>query len=232
MEKMPRILIVEDDDSVREMLEILLSTAGYSDIVSADTGGEALRLAREARPDLLLLDLMLPEISGLDVCRLLKEPSSRCSFPIIMLTALKSEEDIVRGLDIGADDYVTKPFSRQVLLARIRSQLRKRDRVLAGETLQIEGLALDGVSRSATLDGQALALTAGEFDLLKLFMKNPGRVFTRNQIRTLTKGKDWIATDRAIDVQIVNLRRKLGCFGGRIETIRGVGYRFGEETPL
>lgn len=224
-----RILIVEDDESIRELLAMTLAASGYGDVVTAADGNEGLSEARACHPDLILLDLMLPYIDGLTICSVLKGDEATRHIPIIMITARNSEADIIKGLDMGANDYVTKPFSRQVLLARIRTQLRGYEEKLEAEEYAYGGLVLNSALHSVTLDGVGIELTAGEFTLLQLFLKHPGRVFTRSQIVAMTKGDNYPVTERAIDVQLVSLRRKLGALGSSIETVRGVGYRLKAE---
>lgn len=224
-----RILIVEDDESIRELLAMTLAASGYGDVVTAADGNEGLSEARACHPDLILLDLMLPYIDGLTICSVLKGDEATRHIPIIMITARNSEADIIKGLDMGANDYITKPFSRQVLLARIRTQLRGYEEKLEAEEYAYGGLVLNSALHSVTLDGVGIELTAGEFTLLQLFLKHPGRVFTRSQIVAMTKGDNYPVTERAIDVQLVSLRRKLGALGSSIETVRGVGYRLKAE---
>ena len=181
-------------------------------------------------PDLILLDVMLPGIDGLTVCRNLKNNPALADIPIIMLTAKGEENDIVLGLEMGADDYVTKPYSSKVLAARIAARLRKKS--AGGKAMQaivLGALAIDLTAYSATLGGQPLMLTADEFKTLALLAANPGKVFTRNQIIREVKGNNYPVTARAIDMHMVNLRRKLGDWADHIETIRGVGYRISGE---
>ena len=178
--------------------------------------------ARRERPDLVVLDLMLPGLDGLEVCRRIRADAALADVRILMLTAKTQNEDVVRGLDAGADDYVTKPFDRKVLLARVHAVLRRR----AGSPPPPEdGLALDADSRTATLDGRNLDLTPGEFKLLALLAAHPGRVLARSRILDAVQSEEKSVTERTVDVQMVGLRKKLGRWASRIETIRGVGYR-------
>ena len=198
----------------------------------ASSGEEGLAAATQLLPDLILLDIMLPGIDGLTVCRNLKNNPLLADIPIIMLTAKGEENDIVLGLEMGADDYVTKPYSSKVLAARIAVQLRKKHTPRKEEELRsivLGSLSIDLITHSATLNGNALLLTADEFKTLVLLASNPGRVFTRNQIIRAVKGDNYPVTARAIDMHIVNLRRKLGDWADHIETIRGVGYRVAGE---
>lgn len=223
------ILIVEDEEAIRELIRINLSANGFV-CDEAEDGLQALARAKAAKPDLILLDWMLPGLDGLSVLRRLKADPDLAAVPVIMLTAKSEESDIVLGLEMGAADYVTKPFSNKVLVARVRAQLRRGEEPPAEETLRYAALTLWPGQRRATLAGEELSLTCGEFDLLALLCARPGHVYTRAQIVARTKGDDYPVTDRAVDVQVVSLRRKLGAFGDHLETVRGVGYRM--RSPL
>ncbi len=218
------ILIVEDEEAIRELIRINLSAAGYATAEAAD-GAQALERAKSVKPDLILLDWMLPGLDGTDVLRHLRADPALAAIPVLMLTAKSEESDVVLGLELGAADYVTKPFSNKVLVARIRALLRRGSEEPPEETIHYAGLLLTPGQRRATLEGKDLALTCGEFDMLALLCARPGHVYTRSQIVSRTKGDDYPVTDRAVDVTIVSLRRKLGTFGERLETVRGVGYR-------
>ena len=218
------ILIVEDEEAIRDLIRINLTAAGFV-CDEAEDGLQALAKAKASPPDLILLDWMLPGLDGLGLLRRLKADPALAPIPVIMLTAKSEEGDIVLGLEMGAADYVTKPFSNKVLIARIRAILRRGEEEPAEETIRYLALTLIPGQRRATLAGQEIALTCGEFDLLALLCSRPGHVYTRGQIVARTKGEDYPVTDRAVDVQIVSLRRKLGAFGERLETVRGVGYR-------
>jgi two-component system, OmpR family, alkaline phosphatase synthesis response regulator PhoP len=223
------ILVVEDEEDIRELLKYNLEKEGYQVTVAA-TGEEALQTVRSRRPDLILLDLMLPGMDGLEVCRRIRGENQSQHLPIIMLTAKGEEADIVTGLELGADDYITKPFSPRVLLARLRAALRRRSQALPPETepLRTHELVIHPGRHEVLLKGQAIPLTVTEFRLLHLLVRKPGWVFTRTQIVNDIHGEDYPVSDRSIDVQIVSLRKKLGPFGSQIETIRGIGYRFKE----
>ena len=224
MNAIEHILIVEDDPTIRCILEMALRAAGYEHVSTAARGDEGLDAARRIRPDLVLLDLMLPGLDGLTVCRRMRETPALAETRIIMLTARSEEQDIVRGLELGADDYVTKPFSREVLLARIRAVLRRQDALSAGRS--IDGLSLSEADFVARLNDETLSLTRTEFRILSLLASRPGRVYTRQQIIDATQSEEKAVTERTVDVQIVGLRRKLGEWAAtHIETIRGVGYR-------
>lgn len=219
------IVIIEDDDAIRSVLKVALKGAGYECIAEAARGDEGFRLVQELRPSLVLLDVMLPGLDGFAVCRKIRATRETATTPIIMLTAKTDEQDVVNGLECGADDYVTKPFSRQILLARIRAVLRRPDD-MKSEDLACDGLVFDTATHAVTLDGRALELTGSEFRVLGLLLARPERVYTRAQIIDLTQEPNKAVTDRAVDVQLVGLRRKLGRWATHIETIRGVGYRF------
>lgn len=222
MDDPAKILIVEDDKVIRTVLEMSLHGAGFRHFESVGRGDDALRLAAATKPDLVLLDLMLPGLDGLSVARRIREIGQLADTRIIMVTARTEEEDIVRGLDAGADDYIPKPFSREVLLARVRAVLRR-----SGGERQVAaaGLRLDDSSRSATIDGERVRLSPTEFIILELLVRNRGRVLTRSRMLDAIAGDEKSITERNIDVQLVGLRRKLGSWGAKIETIRGVGYR-------
>jgi len=220
-----KILIVEDEPAIRELVKMTLQSAGYSAVYEAQNGEEGLELAEKFLPDLILLDLMLPGMDGITVCRKLKAEEETRNIPVIMLTAKAEETDVILGLEMGARDYITKPFSRKILVARIRAQLRDLSEESASTEIRRAGLVINDEYHSIRLNGENLELTFSEFEILKLFAAHPGRVYTRNQIIAKIKGDDYPVTERAIDVQIVNLRRKLGEWGTNIETIRGVGYR-------
>jgi two-component system alkaline phosphatase synthesis response regulator PhoP len=221
------ILVVEDEEDIRELLKYNLEKEGYQ-VSSAATGEEALQAVRKRLPDLILLDLMLPGMDGLEVCRLIKgEPQTR-HLPLVMLTAKGEEADIVTGLELGADDYITKPFSPRVLLARLRAALRRHRQPLPSENapLKIQELVIHPGRHEVLLRGQPVPLTVTEFRLLHLLARKPGWVFTRTQIVNEVHGEDYPVSDRSVDVQIVSLRKKLGAYGDHLETIRGIGYRF------
>ncbi len=229
------ILVIEDDDDIREMVGYNILKAGYQ-VASAISAEEGLELIASRPPDLILLDLMLPGIDGIALCKQLKEDPPTEGIPIVMLTAKGEEPDIVQGLDAGADDYVTKPFSPRVLLARVRAVLRRAETERAhadreeqeGKVLQAHELTIDGTRHQVLVKGKPVDLTHTEFRLLQFLARRPGWVYTRNQILNGVHGENYTITDRAVDVQIVGLRRKLGAAGKNIETVRGVGYRFKE----
>ena len=224
------ILVVDDEEDIQELLTLNLVREGY-DVVTADTGEQALELAKAKLPALTVLDLMLPGLGGLDVCKILKNNSKTRHIPVIMLTAKSEESDIVAGLELGADDYITKPFSSKVLVARVRRILRKKeDQGTNGEVIKIHEMVIDPARREVTLKGQPISLTLSEFNILATLARRPGLVFTRYQIVDSLHGGDYVVSDRAVDVQITYLRKKLGDCKHYIETVRGVGYRFKDRS--
>ena len=224
-----KILVVEDEEDIAELVRYNLAKEHF-EVVVASSGEDGLAQARRLHPDLLLLDLMLPGQSGLDVCRALKRDDSTSGIPIIMVTARGEESDIVLGLELGAEDYVTKPFGIKVLVARVRSVLRRRQAKIVGEdeAVSLHGLEIHPGRRGVKAAGEDVVLTNTEFRILHLLARRPGWVFTRDQIVVGVHGENHAVTDRAVDVQVVALRRKLGECGALVETVRGVGYRFKE----
>lgn len=225
-----RILVVEDEAPIQELLQFNLERKNYR-VKVADSGEAALEVVGSYMPDLILLDIMLPGADGLEVCKQIKANPKTTRIPIIMLTALSEEADIVAGLELGADDYVTKPFSPRVLLARVKAALRRemKDASSNDNFTSIHGIDIDVDRHKVTVDGAELTLTFTEFKVLQLMASQPGRVFTRYQIVDAVHGEDYPVTDRSVDVQIVGLRKKLGDAGRFIETVRGIGYRFKES---
>jgi len=224
-----KILVVDDEEDILELLKFNLSREGYQ-VLCAVSGEQALRLVRSENPDLIMLDLMLPGIDGLEVTRRLKNDPDTKNLPIVMLTAKGEEADIVTGLELGADDYITKPFSPRILIARIRAVLRRRIKGQTEETsvLRIHDIEIDPGRHEVLVNEKPVQLTFTEFGILNYLARRPGWVFTRFQIVEAVRGEDYPVTDRSVDVQIVGLRKKLGPAGKYIETVRGVGYRFKE----
>ena len=224
-----KILVVDDEEDILELLRYNLLREGYN-VSCAASGEEALRLAQSEIPDLLVQDLMLPGIDGLEVTKILKNDSSTKDIPIVMLTAKGEEADIVTGLELGADDYITKPFSPRVLVARVRAVLRRKVKEYKEETpvLRIHDIVIHPGRHEVLVNGKPVQLTLTEFGILEYLARRPGWVFTRSQIMDAVKGEDYFVTDRSVDVQIVGLRKKLCNAGKYIETVRGVGYRFKE----
>ncbi|HYB99514.1 MAG TPA: response regulator [Candidatus Limnocylindrales bacterium] len=223
------ILVVEDEDDIAELIRYNLQTENYT-VVVAESGEKGLQAAQTSPPDLLLLDLMLPGMDGLEVCRALKADRNTASIPIIMVSARGAESDVVAGLELGAEDYVTKPFSTRVLIARVRTTLRRRNRRVPDEDepIRIHDIEIHPGRQQVRADGADVALTNTEFRILHFLARRPGWVFTRYQIVDGIRGENYPVTERSVDVQVVALRRKLGGFGGLIETVRGVGYRLKE----
>ncbi|MHC5067158.1 MAG: response regulator [Planctomycetota bacterium] len=223
------ILIIEDDADIRELVAYNLEREGYR-VSQADDGDDGIRLAHDIEPDLVLLDLMLPGSDGIEVCRQLKSDATSKHLPIIMITAKGEEADIVLGLSMGADDYVTKPFSPRELLARIKAVLRRsQSRSQApgnDERLSIGGIVIDPARHEVRIDDQRQTFTATEFKLLHTLASHPGRVFTRDQLISRVMGDDAIIIDRNVDVHVRSVRKKIGPYRDYIETVRGVGYRF------
>jgi len=225
-----KILVVEDDEDIGELLKYNLEKEGYQ-VIQAMTGETGIKQAAKKCPDLILLDIMLPGIDGLGVCKTLKRESKTELIPIIILTAKGEESDIVAGLELGAEDYITKPFSPKVVIARIRTVLRRQHqeiKTLNKSSIKIHGLSLDIGRHKVNFKGKTLDLTLTEFKLLEFMSSRPGWVFTRYQLVDGIRGDDYPVTERSIDVQIVGLRKKLKEAGQYIETVRGIGYRFKE----
>jgi len=223
------ILAVDDEEDILELIDYNLKKEGY-EVILARSGNEALKTIQTNMPDLILLDLMLPDIDGFDICKIVKNNSKTAHIPIIMLTAKGEDADIVSGLELGASDYVVKPFSHRVLLARIRAILRQKTSVVrdTAKTIKIHNMTVNPGRFEVHVGNSLIPLTATEFNILHFLARHPGWVFTRSQIIDSIKSEEYSVTDRAVDVQIMGLRRKLHTAGKYIETIRGVGYRFKE----
>lgn len=222
------VLVVEDEEDILALLHFNLIKAGYN-ADCASHGEEALQAVAAKKPDLILLDLMLPGIDGLEICRRLRADEATSEIPIIMLTACGEEADVVTGLELGADDYVTKPFSVKVLLARVQTVMRRKSELhheTDSEELIRGALRIHPGRNLVQVDGATIDVTFTEFRVLEALASRPGWVFTRYQIVNAVRGEDYSVTDRAVDVQIAGLRKKLGSCGHYIETVRGVGYRF------
>ena len=224
------ILVVEDDEDILELVSINLEKEGYS-VKGAATGEDALEFVEKSVPSLVLLDLMLPGIDGFEVCRSLRADPRTANVPIVILSAKGEESDIVTGLELGADDYVTKPFSPRILLARVRAVLRRKAKAPVGEeeVITIHDLVIHPGRHEVSVDGEPVHLTFTEFRILHILARRPGWVYTRSRIVDQIHGEHYPVTDRAVDVQIAGLRKKLGHAGDYIETVRGVGYRFRDE---
>ena len=230
----PRILIVEDERGLTQSLSWYFAKEGYEPVVAHD-GTEGLRKAQTLLPDVILLDIMLPGMDGLAVLRELQAGDRTRNVPVIMLTAKSEETDQVVGFNLGADDYVTKPFSNKVLLHRVKAVLRRAEGPAeAGEVIEHLGVRVDRTRHKVTCDGGAVDLTPTEFRLLECMLRQPGRAFTRHQLMDAAIGEGAIVLERTIDVHVKTLRKKLGHAGGSsdlIETVRGIGYRFREAQP-
>lgn len=223
------ILVIEDEEDIAELIRYNLEREGYR-VVHAESGERGLEIVRRQRPDLVLLDLMLPGIDGLEVCKRVRADVAGAQTPIIMVTARGEEADVVTGLELGAEDYLTKPFSPRVLVARVRAVLRRRgsEPVADDAIIRSHGIEIHPGRHQVTVDETPIELTATEFKILHFLAKRPGWVFTRYQIVDGIRGPNYPVTERSVDVQVVALRRKLGERGEAIETVRGVGYRFCE----
>lgn len=225
-----QVLVVEDEEDIQELLKYNLAKEGYQ-VQCVGSGEMGLEEAKKLLPDVVILDLMLPGMNGLEVCRRLKEDTNTSKIPIIMLTAKGEESDIVIGLELGADDYVTKPFSVKVFLSRVKAVLRRKEGPPSSETssMVFADLKIQPEKYEVLVKGTMVKLTLTEFKILEFLAKRPGWVFTRGQIVDTVRGDGYAITDRAIDFQIVGLRKKLGEASRYIETVRGVGYRFADS---
>lgn len=225
------ILIVEDDENIQQLVGYNLAKAGFN-VLYAENGEQALVSVKRDAPDLMVLDIMLPSLNGFEVCKILRKDPLTKALPIIMLTAKGEENDVTAGLDLGADDYITKPFSPKILVARIKAALRRRDELSAEEggepkdaLIKIHDIVIDPKRYEVEVSGALVALTVTEFSILDLLARRPGWVFSRQQIIDGVRGYDYVITPRAVDVQVFGLRKKLGVSGECIETVRGIGYR-------
>ena len=230
-----RILVIEDEADILEALHYTLSREGYR-VTGARDGEEGLARARNDFPDLILLDLMLPKVDGMEICRRIKGDPNLRAIPVIMVTAKGEVDDVVAGLEAGAEDYITKPFSNKELLARIKAVIRRgaweepqvASGAAGGERIVIQGVVVDAGRHVVLVDGEPATLTATEFKLLHFLAGHPGRVFTRDQLLARAVGGSSTIIDRNVDVHVGSIRKKLGPYRDLIETVRGVGYRFSE----
>ena len=226
--KLLSILIIEDEPDIRQFISFNLKKNNYK-VLTAMNGEEGLTITKKHKPDIVILDLMLPGIHGIEVCRLLNKNKDTKKIPIIMLTALGQEENIIKGLEAGADDYITKPFSFKILDARIKSVLRRylsKGNTTQNESISIGGITINPLKREVKVNKTVVKLTYTEFEIIYLLASCPGLVFTRYQIINKVRDHNYLVTDRSVDFQIVGLRKKMKDKGRMIETIRGVGYRF------
>ena len=221
------VLVVEDEEDIMAVIRFNLEKDGY-EVHQALSGEKALQVIENNLPSLVLLDLMLPGINGLDLCRIFKQNDRTKAIPVIMLTAKSEDADIVAGLEMGAEDYITKPFSPRVLVARVRTILRRRESGVKDDSsvIQVEGMQIHPGRHEVTMGDNVVDLTPSEFRILHYLARRPGWVYSRDQIIDAIRGHGYVVTDRAIDVQVVGLRKKLGDYGKFIETVRGIGYRF------
>lgn len=227
----PRILLVEDDANLVELVRYNLDKEGF-DVINTHDGEEALVLAEEERPDVVVLDWMISNLSGIEVCRRLRRAPETAAIPIIMLTARAEEADRVRGLETGADDYVTKPFSPRELVARVRALLRRLRPALSGGNLEYAGIQMDTSAHKVTRDGQPIQLGPTEFRLLRHFLEHPGRVFSREQLLDAVWGRDVYVEQRTVDVHIRRLRKAINLdnMPDIIRTVRSAGYALDAEA--
>ena len=232
MKKKHKILVIEDEDDIRELIAFNLELNNMK-VLKAKNGEEGIEISEKEHPDIIILDLMLPGIDGFEVCRHLKKNPATRDITVIMLTARAEDPDIVTGLEIGADDYITKPFSPRILVARINATLRRKNNggseLSSLMQIKVHSIVIDIPRHEVYLNGELVNLSVTEFEILKFLASNPGWVFSRNQIIDSVKGVNSPITLRSVDVQILGLRKKLGAYGRFIETIRGVGYRMQSE---
>ncbi len=231
-----KILVVDDEEDIVELMSFQLENDGF-DVISANDGMEAIVKINKENPSLVILDIMMPRMSGLDVIKLIRAKEEDSHLPIIIVSAKSSEDDVVMGLDLGADDYLTKPFSLKVLSAKVKAIKRRFESKTVEKVIEdtqiikFSSLVLDRNKYTCTLDSKNIELTATEFELLFLMASDIGRVFTRNQLINDSKGSDYPVTQRSIDVQVVSLRKKLGEFGkNTIKTVWGIGYKIENEV--
>ena len=222
---MSKVLIVEDEEDIRELIHFHLYKQKYT-VFEAGDGQAAIDIIRAEKPDLVLLDIMIPKIDGLEVCRQIKADKETESTKVIFLSAKGEEEDIVKGLELGAEDYVAKPFSPKILIARVKAVLRRGTEKTTESQYSYAGIQIDDAKKQVFIDNEEKKLTAAEYLLLKFLISSPGNVYTRAQIVNNVKGENHAVTDRAVDTQVVSLRKKMGEKGKLIETVWGVGYRF------
>jgi two-component system alkaline phosphatase synthesis response regulator PhoP len=222
------ILLIDDEPELVKLLDYNLSKAGYL-VLTAKDGAAGLATARKHAPDAVILDVMMPGLDGWEVCKRLRQDPSTSALPVIMLTAKADEGDRVLGLELGADDYVTKPFGVRELLARVKALLRRSEVAASSpEVIKSGKIVLDSARRTVTVAGKPVALTATEFNLLKALAEKEGRVISREDLLSLARGEEVAVMDRTVDVHVAALRKKLGKYGEMVETVRGVGYRMKE----
>jgi DNA-binding response OmpR family regulator len=223
--EMKTILVIDDEKDLIKLVDHNLSKEGFL-VVSARNGADGIEIAKKHRPNLILLDIMMPKMDGWEVCKLLKVTAELAQIPVIMLTARAQETDKILGLELGADDYITKPFSPRELVARVKAVLRRFESAKSKKQLAVEDITIDYAGRTVTIKGKQLALTNTEFNLLWHLATNRGRVISRDDLVSAGRGDDAMVIDRTIDVHIASLRKKMGKSGDLVETVRGVGYKF------
>ncbi len=225
------LLIVDDEESILKLIKYNLENEGFKTI-TVTSGEAALSTAFEIIPDMIVLDLMLPGVDGMEVCRILSRDERTSHIPILMVTARSDDSDIIAGLEAGADDYITKPFSPKILVARIGSVLRRRRKNVnlssSASEISIHGIRINPDKYEVTVGSKVISLSVTEFAILQFLCRNPGWVFSRNQIINAVKGDDYPVTERSVDVQVLGIRKKLGSQGKYLETVRGIGYRMAE----
>lgn len=223
--KSSKILIVEDEPQINRLIELVLLSDGFYNVKKSFDGEDALKIIKSDKPDLILLDVMIPSIDGFSLCKKIKEDEYLKNIQVIMLTAKKMEEDILEGFESGAIDYISKPFSNKILLARIKAHLSNINFSLK----TYDNIKIDDIKKVVTVDNSEIELTNFEYKILKIFISNVGVAFSRSKLLSYLRGDDGFnVSERAMDVQILNLRKKLGKMGSNIETIRGVGYKLKE----
>ena len=222
---MKTILVIDDEKDLVKLVDHHLTKEGYL-VIGAKNGIEGLDIALKHKPDLILLDLMMPKLDGLEVCKRLKSATETSRIPVVMLTAKAQETDKVIGLELGADDYITKPFSPRELVARVKAVLRRSEPAKLKDALTVGDITISYAGRTVEVKNKKIELTQTEFNLLWHLMNRPGRVICRDDLITAGRGDDAMVIDRTIDVHIASLRKKLGKSGSVIETVRGVGYKF------
>jgi len=222
---MKTILVIDDEKDLIKLIDLHLSKEGYL-VIGAKNGIEGLDIALKHKPDLILLDIMMPKLDGLEVCKRLKSATETSRIPVVMLTAKAQETDKVIGLELGADDYITKPFSPRELVARVKAVLRRSEPAKLKDALTVGDITISYAGRTVEVKNKKIELTQTEFNLLWHLMNRPGRVISRDDLITAGRGDDAMVIDRTIDVHIASLRKKLGKSGSVIETVRGVGYKF------
>jgi DNA-binding response OmpR family regulator len=222
---MKTILVIDDEKDLVKLVDLHLTKEGYL-VIGAKNGIEGLDIAQKHKPDLILLDLMMPKLDGLEVCKRLKSAAETARIPVVMLTAKAQESDKVIGLELGADDYITKPFSPREMVARVKAVLRRSEPAKLKDLLTVNDISINYKGRSVEVKNKRVDLTQTEFNLLWHLINRPGQVISRDDLITAGRGDDAMVIDRTIDVHIASLRKKLGKAGSTIETVRGVGYKF------